>query len=191
MKANSVKFLGAAPLLTLAMAAARCDAAPADGDPARWRPYAIVVDLHDLPKRYSCDDLWYKFRDILLTLGADSHMEIVTYRCQRELGALARSPRVQVQFALPEALPSGQARWLDLRAIKRTTRLEPGHPRSLDDSDCALLQQLKDTLFAALPVHVIAYRLACGAPPSRAPRFSVSIETLSPAANGPLQAAAP
>ena len=188
MRADSVKFLGAGKLLLLALGAARCDAAPAEGEPARWRSYDILVDLHDLPKSYSCDELWYKFRDVLLALGADSHIDIVPYRCQGEAGAPARCPRVEVQFKLPEALPSGEARWSDLRAIKRTTRLEPGQPHSLDDSDCALLQQLKDTLFAALPVRVGASRLACGAPPSGSPRFSVSVDTLSPAENSPLHA---
>ena len=37
--------------------------------PAVWAPHELIVNLHDLPKHYSCDDLWYKFRAILLTLG--------------------------------------------------------------------------------------------------------------------------
>src|ERR1700749_1723011 len=45
--------------------------------PAVWAPHELIVNLHDLPKHYSCDDLWYKFRAILLTLGARQDLEIL------------------------------------------------------------------------------------------------------------------
>jgi hypothetical protein len=164
-------------------------AAPQPGGPAEWRPHDIIVDLHNLPVRYTCDDLWYKFHDVLLTLGAGPQMEIVTYRCGPQLGELANSPSVQLRFSLPELLDTGQARWADIDATPRTVRLTPGHPASLRDSDCELLRQLKDELLAALPDRVVSFNLACAAPrPARWP-FNVTVQALTPVNTNPRVAA--
>ena len=194
--ASLLPQLGVAVLM-LTLVAAACEAAPAAApaaEPARWRPYDVIVELHDLPKSYSCDELYYKFWEMLWALGAGSNMKVLTYDCEHRLertaqGAPARSPRVQLQFTLPEALPGGDARWADLKAVRRTIRLEPGHPHALDSSDCALLEQIKDTLLRALPVEVVGSRLDCAAP-ARSAYFSVSIRTLTPEARGTVRAAA-
>jgi hypothetical protein len=141
--------------------------------PAVWRDYDMIVDLQVLPQRYACDDLWYKFRDILLSIGARPKMEIIPYRCS------SVSPRVQIRFSLPYAVNESQVRLATLQAVNGTVRLEAGHPRSLDASDCALLQQLKNTLFAALPMRVVSYRFTCEAPPSSRRRFRLSVQVLT------------
>ncbi|HEY4210774.1 MAG TPA: hypothetical protein VGM84_04805 [Steroidobacteraceae bacterium] len=38
--------------------------------PATRFGHDLIVRLEHLPKRYSCDDLWYRFRDVLRALGA-------------------------------------------------------------------------------------------------------------------------
>jgi hypothetical protein len=75
----------------------------------------------DLPQRYSCDDLWYRFRVILLSIGANPNLKVVPYHCD------SRSPKVQLQFSLPEPVNGAQARFADLRAVNDTITLEPGH----------------------------------------------------------------
>jgi hypothetical protein len=175
--------------LMIASFCATANATPAPAEPARWKSYDLIVDLHNLPKSYSCDELWYKFRDVLWSLGAGPRMRILTYRCERGRGAPERSPSVQLQFALPDALTGADQRWADLQAVQRTIRLEPGHPDTLDHSDCVLLQQIKDTLLAALPARIVDYRLRCEAP-ARSPRFSVSIKTLIPESRGSMRTAA-
>ena len=166
--------------LQLSLVAGACYGQMAPPEPARWRTYAIIVDLDDLPRTYACDELWYKFRDLLKVLGARSDMSVMPYRCGHSLGARGRSPRVELRFALPEALPSAEARWLDLKARNGTVRLRPGDPSSLNRSDCALMREIKDTLFPLLPVHVTDYRLACAAPPFRGPSFTMSVQSLRP-----------
>ncbi len=141
--------------------------------PAVWRDYDMIVDLQDLPKRYACDDLWYKFRDILLSIGARPQMEVVPYRCN------SFSPRVQIRFSLPSAVNGSPVTLATLQAVDGTVRLEAGHPRSLDASDCALLQQIKNTLFAALPMRVVSYRFTCVAPPSSQRQFRLSVQALT------------
>jgi hypothetical protein len=155
--------------------------APQPGHPATWRPYDLIVDLHDLPQRYSCDDLWYKFRDVLLAMGARPDINILVYRCERGLtDGNARSPRARLRFSMPELLTRAQSRWAQLQAVSTTVRLAPGHPASLLSGDCELLRQMKDGLLDSLSQRVVSFNLACAAPhPARWP-FSVTVQALAP-----------
>lgn len=154
---------------------------PARARPATWRSHDLIVDFHDLPKRYTCDDLWYKLRDVLLAAGARSDMSILVYRCERGLAeAAARSPRAHLQFSVPEVLPAGESRWADLDVTATTVRLSPGHPASLLDSDCELLRQMKDGLLASLSQQIVSFDLACAAPHSGRWAFNVTVQTLTP-----------
>jgi hypothetical protein len=179
MKSGSI-MLGAccAALLTAASAYAGTGAV----QPARWRPYALIVDLSDLPRDYSCDDLWYRFRDVLKSLGANPQMTVTPYRCGHARGESTRSPRVELFFKLPEPLAAKEASLHDLYVSEARVNLEPGAPRSLTDSDCELMRQIKDVLLPALPARVAAYRLSCKAPPRHPPDFSLTVQTLLPVA---------
>ena len=130
----------------------------AGAEPAAWTPHELIVDLHDLPKHYSCDELWYKFRDLLLTLGARQDMEILPYQCE------ANSPRVQLRFSTPRRLQDASAKWSELSAVTRTVRIAPGSPKKLDSDDCVLVSQVKSSLLPYLGDPIISYRLACRAP---------------------------
>jgi hypothetical protein len=170
-------------LLTCSTATAAGRASPTS-ESAVWRPYDFIVDLHDLPRRYSCNDLWYKFHDVLLALGARADLKILPYRCERQLDpTTALSPRVQLKFSLPEALDGTSARWADMQAVPRRVLLEPGHPTSLAASDCVLLRQIKDGLLTSLSLsqRVVSFDLACAAPRSSRWPFSVTVQALEPA----------
>ena len=151
--------------------------------PAEWRNYDMLVDLHDLPHRYTCDGLWYRFHDVLLAIGARPDMKILAYRCDAPVAAqAARSPRVQLQFALPESLSPSQARWADLRVVPTRVRLGPGHPASLKNGDCELLHQMKDALLGSLAQRVVSFDLACAAPAVGAWSYGVTVQVLQPVA---------
>jgi hypothetical protein len=177
---QSVFAVALAALATLASAATR--AAPAQvGQPAVWTPHDLIVSFDHLPKIYSCDDLWYKFHDVLRALGARPDMRILAYQCGKGYGQLAYSPQVHLHFFIPQVVGRAQVRWADLNARPETIRLEPGHPASLTASDCELLRQMKDGLLAVLPDRVLSFNLACEAPKTRWP-FSVSVVALTPVA---------
>jgi hypothetical protein len=146
---------------------------------AVWNVHDLTVHLNHLPKPYSCDELWYKFHDVLLALGARPDVTIATFRCGSGLGQLAYSPEVRLRFSLPQPVSSTPDRWADVKVQQHTVRLEPGHPASLNASDCELLRQMKNSLLAALPNRIVSFRLACEAPPTRWP-FNVSLETVTP-----------
>jgi hypothetical protein len=149
------------------------------GHPATWRPYNLILDLHDLPQSYSCDDLWYKFRDVLLALGARPDIRILVYRCEQgSIDGNARSPRVRLKFSMPELLTPAQSRWAQLQAVTTTVRLGPGRPASLLSSDCELLRQMKEGLLESLSQRIVSFKLACAAPRSARWPFNVTVQAL-------------
>src|SRR5579863_4624361 len=146
----------------------------ANGTPAVWIPYDLIIDLQNLPRIYSCDDLYYKFRDVLVILGAQHWPTIHTYRCN------SRSPRVHLQFALAKTVSGAALQYATMHASDATIELAPGKPQSLLESDCQLLQQMKDTLLPALPVKVLSYRLTCAAPTRHRARIQLQLQALLP-----------
>lgn len=148
--------------------------------PAVWTPHAILVDLDKLPKRYSCDQLWYKFRAVLLSIGARPGMTITPFYCD------SPSPSVELLFSIPQAVRTPFA---DLEASNNTITLEPGHPAPLDSADCELLRQIKDGLFPELPLHVMSFRLACEAPQTTHVNFRVTVQAFTPEPKAAIAAA--
>ena len=157
--------------LLLAVGAARATA-PAAPLPAQWRSYDILLDLQGLPRTYSCDELWYRVRDILLALGARAYMTITPYDCGTTRGGEARSPRVQVRFQLPYVLKGADARYAEIGAHEQPVRLAPGSPRSLQPQDCELVRQLQGTLLAGLPLPVGQSEFNCSSTP---PAYSLTL----------------
>jgi hypothetical protein len=149
--------------------------------PAQWRTYDILVSFRDLPRTYSCDDLWYKFRDVLLQLGARAYMTLTPYDCGYVGGGEARSPSVEAKFELPQPLHGAATRYADVAARNDTVHFEPGSPPSLHAQDCELVKQLQGTLLAALPLRVSASAYHCRAAPAS---FALTL-------NAPIAARAP
>lgn len=176
----------------LALVSAAYAAAPAQpssnaaAQPAAWLQHDLIVSLHDLPKTYACDDLWYKFRDVLLEIGARADYKILPYDCN------SRSPQVQLNFMLPQALTPAQRQYADLDATPKTVELEPGKPSTLKASDCDLVSQMNSYLFTAIPLKVVSSQLSCTASAKAQPHFELSVAALTPAtAPSPALAAQP
>jgi len=173
-------------LICVGLAAGAGNAAPGKGDAAVWAPHDLIVDLHNLPRHYTCNDLWYRFKGILFILGARQDLEILPYRCE------GNSPSVQLKFSTPRLVTGPDAHWSELSAVARTVKLEPGSPGALDSKDCVLLSQVKDSLMKALGSQVVSSRLSCQAPArAGAPAFEVTAKVLVPMAEASAAAAAP
>lgn len=157
-----VSFL---PLLLLpALAAGQTltsTAPPITSTPAEWKSYDVLVEFRKLPRTYSCDELWYKVRDVLLKLGARAYMTITPYDCGSSRGGEARSPRVEVKFQLPEPLQGPATRYAQTSVRQQAVQLAPGSPGSLKSDDCELMRQLQETLLAGLPLHVATAAFSC------------------------------
>lgn len=147
----------------------------AAAQPAAWLRHELIVSLHDLPKTYSCNDLWYKFRDVLLEIGARADYKILPYDCQ------SRSPQVQLDFMLPQSLSPSQKQYADLDATPQTVEFEPGKPATLNASDCDLVSQMEGSLFPAIPLKVVGSQLQCTASGKAKPHFELAVAALTPA----------
>jgi hypothetical protein len=141
--------------------------------PAEWRTYDVLVPLQNLPTSYSCDDLWYKFRALLLQLGARNYMTISPYQCGYLSGPPAHSPSVELKFQLPEVLHGTATRYAQISVAEKTIRLAPGTPSALQAGDCELMKQLRDLFLAALPVHVSTSAFDCTRHPH--PSFALTV----------------
>ncbi len=166
--------------LTPLFMASPTPAVPPAAQPATWVGYNLSVDLHNLPTRYSCDELRFKVRDVLLALGARQDLEVLVSRC--ELGS--RSPIARVRFAIPELAGQTSKRGVAVEAAAAIVRLEPGHPASLYAADCELLHQIKERLLAPMSMPIVSFNLACAALSSGKPRFNLSVQTLKPLEGG-------
>ncbi len=145
----------------------------AAAQPAAWLQHDLIVSLHNLPKTYSCNDLWYKFRDVLLELGARADYKILPYDCN------SRSPQVQLKFMLPQALTPAQKQYADLNATPKTVELQPGKPSTLKTSDCDLVSQMNSYFFPAIPLKVVSAQLECKASGKPKP-YEISVAALTP-----------
>jgi hypothetical protein len=147
--------------------------------PAQWRSFNLLVELRDLPHNYTCDDLWYRFRDLLLAIGArPMTLKVLPYQCSNAPAASGRSAQVQVEFELPVALTAAEARYADAAAVRRRVRLAPGTLKHLTQADCELLEQMNAGLLVALPVQVLSPPLDCRAPAAAHGSFALEVQAL-------------
>ena len=144
--------------------------------PALWRTFDMIVNLQNLPRTYTCDQLWYEFHGIALQLGAWPYsVNILPYHCGTTPNSTLRSPDVQIGFQLPFFLHGAAAKSAPAQAIEKTIRLAPGEPKTLQTTDCQLMQQISQTLLATLPLRIDEQHFDCSAPPRRAGSFHVAV----------------
>jgi hypothetical protein len=141
---------------------------------ATWEQRDLIIKLDPLPKRYACNALWYKFRDVLQAVGAKPGMSILVYPCEGKADLAVLAPSVHLQFFMPVLLPKATAGWAQFKAAPRKIELAPGHPPSLDNSDCDLMRQIKSALLDSLVQHIDHAALTCQ--PSKASTQSFSLE---------------
>jgi hypothetical protein len=144
---------------------------------ATWITRDVEIDLKDLPRPYTCDELFYKLRAILFAIGAREYMAITPYQCGAKAAGGGHAPTLDLKFQTLRALSGLDARWAQTRAVRRVVRIAPGEPKIIDANDCALLSQLSGTLFSYLEMHVLASDLKCSKPRT-AQKFSISFEAL-------------
>jgi hypothetical protein len=146
------------------------------GRPALWRTYDIIVNLQNLPRTYTCNQLWYEFHGILLRLGAWPYsVNILPYQCSPTPSGYMRSPNVEIRFQLPIFLQAA-VKSAPAAAVERTIRLSPGEPKTLQASDCQLLQQIDRMMLTSIDgLHVDEERFDCAAPPPRGASFHVTL----------------
>jgi hypothetical protein len=138
------------------------------------------VDFKDLPRAYTCDELWYRLQDLLVAIGARPYPQIVPYHCGPTAAASSRSPSVELQFQLPQALSAADARYADVPVVRATVRLAPGSLRSYTGEDCELLKQLSTLLLPALRVQLVGPGLTCPVASAARRSYALEVQALIP-----------
>ena len=159
---------------TLAAEARPARTAPSAAVPAEWETFDTLVDFQNLPRTYSCDELWYKFRDVLQRLGASPYMDIRPYDCGYRGGGQARSPHVEVKFQLARPVHGSASQYAQVSVIPQRIRLAPGSPGSLGADDCEFAKQLDGSLFPTLPLRVETTDFHCAAAP---PSYALAVDS--------------
>jgi hypothetical protein len=145
--------------------------------PAAWIPHHVMVVYRNLPRAYTCDELWYKVGDLLRALGAWASVSITPYDCKPSTATDGRSPQLEVRFLTLRALDPQNARWAEAKASTETVVLKPGHPKSLTSADCELLAQTQEGLLSLVSnLHVEGEALRCEG--SATKPYALSIQTL-------------
>lgn len=147
---------------------------------AQWRSYDLLLDLSELPRAYTCRELWQRADELLLALGARHYPQILVYHCGATPARSSRSPSVQLQFQLPQALSASQSRYADVTAWPRTVLLAPGTLPSFTAADCGLLEEISSRVFPATPLRVVGTPLACPAPGTARAPFALEVQALLP-----------
>lgn len=120
-----------------------------------WARHDEIERLEDLPKRYSCNDLYYKYRDVLALLGAPAGASILSFGCSGTSGTSLKDPtRVELRYQIATPFPASAQPQASLKIAQRTITLQPGSPRSLQADDCALVQKMAGLLIPASGAHV-------------------------------------
>jgi hypothetical protein len=163
--------------LPAALVLAAGAASAGSGTAAEWMPHELIVNLSDLPRAYTCNDLWYRFHDVLLAIGA-SDERILTYDCRDSAAHAHASPRVELKFKLLTALSGANTQFADVTANAATVRFTPGSPHSLTADDCELMRQMTAGLLATLDLHADAKFHCAAAVPAE--RFAVTVRALLP-----------
>jgi hypothetical protein len=86
-----------------------------------------------------------------------------------------RSPNVEIRFQLPIFLQA-TVKSAPTEAIERTVRLSAGEPKTLQTSDCQLLQQIEQLMLTSIDgLRVAEEHFDCSAQASRAGKFAVTL----------------
>jgi hypothetical protein len=140
-----------------ALAAQSASAQPAM---AVWKERELNFAYHGFTTTYSCDGLKYKLRIILEALGARPGFKVLTSGCEIG-GGVARFPRARMQVAFPEPLSAGVSETGMFPAGMATVTIRPRNPRELEEGDCELVEQVRDSLLPEIGVRVLKDDTAC------------------------------
>jgi hypothetical protein len=127
---------------------------------AYWARHQEVDYLDNLPRPYSCNDLYYKYRDVLIRLGA-RELTIYTYGCTGRAGAAGNRTHVDLSYAVPAPVASTLSSNSALVAREQQIEIGPGEPKSLTEEDCTLMDDMSQTVLSSFAKSVEVKGPAC------------------------------
>jgi hypothetical protein len=174
-------FTGLLVLLMLEIGTTTAEASTAAPQRAYWVAHDEIDYLDNLPPRtYSCDALYHKYRDVLLRLGARPDLTIYTYGCSGKKSAGAERPHVDLTYSVPAPVPPHFDSNSTLRGKYETIEISPGNPKVLSASDCALVNDMRQTVLSSFSRNIEVEGSLCAQAPHRSKPYSLLVQTMIP-----------
>lgn len=157
---------------------------------AYWATHDEIDYLDNLSRTYSCDEIYYKYRDALLRLGARPDMKIYTYGCSGSKGAAADRPHVDLTYTVPEPLSPQFDSNSTLRARLETVEISAGNPKVLSEKDCTLMDDMRQTVLSSFSKDIEVRGSNRGQSRRPSKPYTLFVQTMIPIA-APSTASAP
>jgi hypothetical protein len=127
---------------------------------AAWNELEIEFVYLSLNVGYSCDLMEARIKMLLRHVGAAEDVEVTMQPCT---GFDRPQRRLRMTARFSTLVPAGEGNVDIVKAGWSKVELGKGHPRSIDDSDCELLEHFQEHLLSAIEHKVIEGRIGCDA----------------------------
>lgn len=127
---------------------------------AVWKAQEIEFTYLSLDAAYSCELMEARITMLLRHIGAADDVEVTMSPCT---GFDLPQRRLQITATFSTLVLAGVGDVDIVKAAWSEVKLGKGHPRSIDDRDCELLEHFQEHLLPTIEHEVIAGRTGCSA----------------------------
>ena len=153
--------LAAMMALPVWAAAAETAAAPADTQPAVWKPKELTFVFMGFTAHYSCDGLRDKVRHVLGELGARSDFKVDYYGCSSPFGSPDPFPGVRIKMQVLQPAATSDKSTDVVGAHWQRVDLHLDKDPVWEASDCELLEQIKQKILPLFATRQVDFASNC------------------------------
>jgi hypothetical protein len=125
-----------------------------------WQHHTVKVSYYGITSLYTCSGLEDHVRDILLHFGARQDAKVRASGCFRGPDSPSHSAWIDADFyTLAPATDSTAPD--NVQAYWTSREIGPKRPYFMDDGDCELVNQLKDTISKSFALKDLKYETDC------------------------------
>jgi hypothetical protein len=125
-----------------------------------WQHHTMKVSYYGITSLYTCSGLEDHVRDILLHFGARKDAKVRASGCARGPDSPSHTAWIDADFfALAPAIDSTAPD--TVKAYWTNREMGPKRPSFMDDGDCELVDQMKDTISKNFALKDLKYETDC------------------------------
>jgi hypothetical protein len=125
-----------------------------------WQHHTVKVSYFGITSLYTCSGLEDHVRDILLHFGARKDAKVRASGCAR--GPDSPSPTAWIDADFYTLAPATDSAAPDtVKAYWTQREMGPKRPSFMDDGDCELVDQMKDTISKSFALKDLKYQTDC------------------------------
>lgn len=127
---------------------------------AVWKQQEVEFGYISLDVAYSCELMEARIKMLLRHVGAADDVDVTVSPCT---GFDLPQRRLEISAGFSTLVAAGDGDVDSVRAAWSEVELGKGHPQSIDDSDCELLENFQKYLLSKIEHEVIEGTTGCGA----------------------------